>query len=238
VIVVRPRFRAGRKLVEAAPDAVAVGGLRELLSAKPGLPALRVSPVEVALGNTYHGYHTHAASKVVGASFVRRQRQSAEAVERRSEPRTGTTTAAGRHPSRMELGVIGLGRMGQIVVNRSLDAGHDVVAFDLSAEATATAAEAGATAADSVADLCDRLDDSDEDGKRIWLMVPAGEPVDATLADLEPHLDADDVVVDGGNSKFQESVRRAEETDAAYLDCGTSGGPASAEEGFSHDRRP
>jgi len=185
--VVRPRFRAGRKLVEAAPDAVAVGGLRELLSAKPGLPALRVSPVEVALGNTYHGYHTHAASKVVGASFVRRQRQSAEAVERRSEPRTGPTTAAGRHPSRMELGVIGLGRMGQIVVNRSLDAGHDVVAFDLSAEeATATAAEAGATAADSVADLCDRLDDSDEDGKRIWLMVPAGEPVDATLADLEP----------------------------------------------------
>jgi len=78
------------------------------------------------------------------------------------------------------------GWMGQIVVNRSLDAGHDVVAFDLSAEATATAAEAGATAADSVADLCDRLDDSDEDGKRIWLMVPAGEPVDATLADLEP----------------------------------------------------
>jgi len=134
----------------------------------------------------------------------------------------------------MELGVIGLGRMGQIVVNRSLDAGHDVVAFDLSAEATVTAAEAGATAADSVADLCDRLDGSGEgDGKRVWLMVPAGDPVDATLADLEPHLDADDVVVDGGNSQFQASVRRAEETDAAYLDCGTSGGPASAEDGFS-----
>ena len=89
----------------------------------------------------------------------------------------------------MELGVIGLGRMGQIVVNRSLDAGHDVVAFDLSAEATATAAEAGATAADSVEDLCDRLGAD----KRIWLMVPAGDAVDATLADLEPHLDADDV---------------------------------------------
>jgi len=148
--------------------------------------------------------------------------------------RTGTTTAGGRHPSRMELGVIGLGRMGQIVVNRSLDAGHDVVAFDLSAEATATAAEAGATPADSVEGLCDRLDGSGEgDGKRIWLMVPAGDPVDATLADLEPHLDADDVVVDGGNSRFQASVRRAEETDAAYLDCGTSGGPASAEAGFS-----
>ena len=135
----------------------------------------------------------------------------------------------------MELGVIGLGRMGQIVVNRSLDAGHDVVAFDLSAEATATAAEAGATPADSVADLCDRLGASadGEEGKRIWLMVPAGDAVDATLADLEPHLDGDDVVVDGGNSQFQASVRRAEETDAAYLDCGTSGGPASAEAGFS-----
>ena len=134
----------------------------------------------------------------------------------------------------MELGVIGLGRMGQIVVNRSLDAGHDVVAFDLSAEATATAAETGADPADSVADLCDRLDGSGEgEGKRIWLMVPAGDAVDATLAELEPDLDADDVVVDGGNSQFQASVRRAEETDAAYLDCGTSGGPASAEEGFS-----
>ena len=133
----------------------------------------------------------------------------------------------------MQLGVIGLGRMGQIVVNRSLEAGHDVVAFDLSAEATAEAAEAGAEPADSVADLCDRLVAGPEPGKRIWLMVPAGDPVDATLADLEPHLDADDVVIDGGNSHFAESVRRAESTDAAYLDCGTSGGPASAEEGFS-----
>ncbi|MUW15845.1 6-phosphogluconate dehydrogenase, partial [Halorubrum sp. CBA1125] len=98
----------------------------------------------------------------------------------------------------MEFGVIGLGRMGQIVANRSLNAGHDVVAFDLSAEATAEVAENGAEPADSVADLCDRLSESPadggEDGKRIWLMVPAGDAVDATLADLEPHLDGDDVV--------------------------------------------
>jgi 6-phosphogluconate dehydrogenase len=132
----------------------------------------------------------------------------------------------------MQLGVIGLGRMGQIVVDRCLDAGHDVVAFDLSAEATATAATTGATPAESVEDVCDRLGGFEAD-KRLWLMVPAGDPVDATLAELEPHLDADDVVVDGGNSRFQESVRRAEATDAAYLDCGTSGGPASAEAGFS-----
>ncbi|WP_313693793.1 phosphogluconate dehydrogenase (NAD(+)-dependent, decarboxylating) [Halorarum halobium] len=132
----------------------------------------------------------------------------------------------------MELGVIGLGRMGRIVVDRSLAAGHDVVAFDLDAEATAAAAEAGATPADSVADLAERLA-TGGDGKRIWLMVPAGDAVDATLDELDPHLDAADVVVDGGNSHFRDSTRRAESTDAAYLDCGTSGGPASAEAGFS-----
>jgi 6-phosphogluconate dehydrogenase len=63
--------------------------------------------------------------------------------------------------------------------------------------------------------------------------VPAGDPVDAALDDLEPHLDGEDVVVDGGNSHFEDSVRRADATEAAYLDCGTSGGPAGAELGFS-----
>jgi 6-phosphogluconate dehydrogenase len=129
----------------------------------------------------------------------------------------------------MQLGVIGLGRMGQIVVDRVVDAGHDVVAFDLDAEAVATAAEAGATPAEDLDDLLDRLGDE----KRIWLMVPAGDAVDATLDELDPRLDADDVVVDGGNSHFEASVRRAERVDAAYLDCGTSGGPAGAELGFS-----
>ncbi|SDY49085.1 phosphogluconate dehydrogenase (NAD(+)-dependent, decarboxylating) [Halobellus clavatus] len=129
----------------------------------------------------------------------------------------------------MQLGVVGLGRMGQIVVDRVIDAGHDVVAFDLDAEAVATAADAGATPAEDLADLTDRLGEE----KRIWLMVPAGEAVDATLEELDPHLAADDVVVDGGNSHFEASVRRAESTDAAYLDCGTSGGPAGAERGFS-----
>ncbi|WP_138004636.1 decarboxylating 6-phosphogluconate dehydrogenase [Halalkalirubrum salinum] len=129
----------------------------------------------------------------------------------------------------MQLGVIGLGRMGQIVANRSMDAGHDVVAFDLSADAVAEAAAAGAEPAESIDDLCDRLGDD----KRIWLMVPAGEAVDATLDDLDPHIDSGDIVVDGGNSHFERSVDRAAACSAAYLDCGTSGGPASAEEGFS-----
>ncbi|NHN42036.1 NADP-dependent phosphogluconate dehydrogenase [Halorubellus sp. JP-L1] len=129
----------------------------------------------------------------------------------------------------MQLGVVGLGRMGRIVVDRTLDAGHDVVAFDLDEHAVADAADAGAEPADSVTDLAERLGDE----KRIWLMVPAGDAVDAALDDLASHLDGDDVVVDGGNSHFEDSVRRAESTEAAYLDCGTSGGPASAEEGFS-----
>ncbi|WP_121741706.1 phosphogluconate dehydrogenase (NAD(+)-dependent, decarboxylating) [Natronorubrum halophilum] len=129
----------------------------------------------------------------------------------------------------MQVGVIGLGRMGQIVVDRALEAGHDVVAFDLEPEAVATAADAGAEPADSIADLVDRLGTE----KRIWLMVPAGGAVDATLEELEGHLTDDDIVVDGGNSYFEDSVRRAETCAAAYLDCGTSGGPAGAELGFS-----
>jgi len=129
----------------------------------------------------------------------------------------------------MQLGVIGLGRMGQIVVDRVLDAGHEVVAFDIDEESVAAAAEAGAEPADSIPDLVDRPGAA----KRIWLMVPAGDAVDAALAELEPHLGGDDIVVDGGNSHFEDSIRRAEATDAAYLDCGTSGGPAGAELGFS-----
>ncbi|MBP2251946.1 6-phosphogluconate dehydrogenase [Halarchaeum solikamskense] len=129
----------------------------------------------------------------------------------------------------MELGVIGLGRMGRIVVDRVLDAGHDVVAFDIDEDAVADAADAGATPANSIAAVADQLGTEN----RIWLMVPAGDPVDAALEELDPHLDADDIVVDGGNSHFEDSTRRAEAVDAAYLDCGTSGGPAGAELGFS-----
>ncbi|WP_256687326.1 phosphogluconate dehydrogenase (NAD(+)-dependent, decarboxylating) [Halococcus qingdaonensis] len=129
----------------------------------------------------------------------------------------------------MQLGVVGLGRMGRIVAGRALDGGHSVVAFDTDEQAVAAAAEVGAEPADSVPDLAETLGDE----KRIWLMVPAGDAIDAVLADLEPHLDGNDIVVDGGNSHFEASVRRAESTPAAYLDCGTSGGPAGAEVGFS-----
>jgi len=129
----------------------------------------------------------------------------------------------------MQLGVIGLGRMGRIVADRVLAAGHEVVAYDVDYEAVAAVANEGAEAAESVPDLADRLGAD----KRVWLMVPAGDPVDAALDELDGSLSDRDVVVDGGNSHFEDSVRRAEETAAAYLDCGTSGGPAGAEVGFS-----
>ena len=129
----------------------------------------------------------------------------------------------------MHLGVIGLGRMGRIVVDRVLADGHDVVAFDLDDEAVASAAEAGATPADSIAELVGALPER----KRVWLMVPAGEAVDAALSDLDPLLDDEDIVVDAGNSHFERSIERGETLGAAYLDCGTSGGPAGAELGFS-----
>ena len=129
----------------------------------------------------------------------------------------------------MELGVIGLGRMGRIVVDRVLADGHSVVAFDLDGEAVEAAAAAGATPAESIEDLVSKLPEE----KRIWLMVPAGDAVDATLEELDPLLGADDIVVDGGNSHFERSIDRGETLEAAYLDCGTSGGPAGAELGFS-----
>ncbi|PSQ58355.1 6-phosphogluconate dehydrogenase (decarboxylating) [Halobacteriales archaeon SW_7_71_33] len=129
----------------------------------------------------------------------------------------------------MEIGVIGLGRMGAVVVDRLLGAGHDVVAHDIDAERVSAAEESGATGAATSEELIDRLDRP----AAVWLMVPAGNPIDAALDDLRPHLTDEDVVVDGGNSHFRESVRRAESTDAAYLDCGTSGGPDGAERGLS-----
>jgi len=129
----------------------------------------------------------------------------------------------------MQLGLVGLGRMGRIVADRTLAAGNSVVAFDVDETAVADASEAGAEPAGSIPELAEALGER----KRIWLMVPAGDAVDAALEELEPYLGSDDVVVDGGNSHFEDSVRRAESCPAAYLDCGTSGGPAGAELGFS-----
>ena len=129
----------------------------------------------------------------------------------------------------MELGVVGLGRMGRTVVDRVLAADHDVVAYDVDEERRTAATDAGAQTVTDLAELPETL----APPARIWLMVPAGDPVDDVLASLDPHLDEDAIIVDGGNSHFEASIDRAAATTAAYLDCGTSGGPASAAAGFS-----
>ncbi len=135
----------------------------------------------------------------------------------------------GRRVECMHIGVIGLGQMGRIVGDRLLDAGHDVVGFDVDQEAVADTAERGVMPAESIGDLVGQLSEP----LHIWMMVPAGDPVDETLGNLEPHLTEDDIVVDAGNSHFERSIARGDKVDAAYLDCGTSGGPAAADRGFS-----
>lgn len=128
----------------------------------------------------------------------------------------------------MQLGVIGLGAMGRIIVRRAIEAGHDVLVFDMDRDAIAAASDVGGIPTESIPDLAGRMD-----LRRVWIMVPAGEPVDAVLSELTPMLSEDDIVVDGGNSHFEQSIRRAEACPGQYLDCGTSGGPVAGDYGFS-----
>jgi 6-phosphogluconate dehydrogenase len=131
----------------------------------------------------------------------------------------------------MQLGMIGLGRMGANMVRRLMRAGHECVVFDLSQDAVAQLAGEGATGASSVEDFVAKLDTP----RAVWLMVPAAV-VDRTLDGLVPLLDADDVVVDGGNSYYRDDQRRAKqlaEQRIHYVDAGTSGGVWGLERGYS-----
>ncbi|HEX7125502.1 MAG TPA: decarboxylating 6-phosphogluconate dehydrogenase [Thermodesulfobacteriota bacterium] len=122
----------------------------------------------------------------------------------------------------MQLGMIGLGRMGGNMVRRLVRAGHECVVYDRRPAAVEALASEGALGADSLDDLVRRL----ARPRAVWLMVPAAA-VDAALADLVPRLEAGDVVVDGGNSHYHDDIRRARELAARglhYLDVGTSGG--------------
>ena len=122
----------------------------------------------------------------------------------------------------MQLGMVGLGRMGANMTTRLLRDGHELVVFDLDAEAVASAEAAGATAAASLEDLAARL----AAPRAVWLMLPVAI-VDRVLSELTPHLGAGDVVVDGGNSWYHDDLRRSRELESAgvdYLDVGVSGG--------------
>jgi 6-phosphogluconate dehydrogenase len=130
----------------------------------------------------------------------------------------------------MQLGMIGLGRMGANMARRLLAGGHRCVVYDRSPEAVAEARGAEAVGASSIADLAKKLTTP----RAIWLMVPAAA-VDATIADLVPHLTGGDVLVDGGNSYYVDDIRRARELAArgiSYVDVGTSGGVWGRERGY------
>ena len=132
----------------------------------------------------------------------------------------------------MQVGIIGLGKMGANIARRLMRGGHDVVAFDLSPDAVAELSEEGASGARDLADLAGQL----ATPRAIWIMVPAGAPVDGTLEKLRPHLAAGDVVVEGGNSDYRDSMRRAAALapdGLHYVDCGTSGGVWGLAEGYS-----
>jgi 6-phosphogluconate dehydrogenase len=131
----------------------------------------------------------------------------------------------------MDIGMIGLGRMGANMTVRLLQGGHRVVVSDLSAEAVAASVAEGAVGAVSLADLVEKLPPR----RAVWMMVPAGAPVDSTIAQLTPLLAKGDVLIDGGNSNYHDSVRRAEMVAASgieYVDSGTSGGIWGLKEGY------
>ena len=131
----------------------------------------------------------------------------------------------------MEIAFIGLGRMGLNMLARLSGAGHSLVGFDRSPEAVARAREKGGRPAGSVAELVSML----KKPRAIWMMIPAGQPVDDLIAELLPRLERGDIVVDGGNSNYKDSRRRAAELAGAgieFVDCGTSGGIWGLELGF------
>ena len=130
----------------------------------------------------------------------------------------------------MQLGMIGLGRMGANMVRRLLRAGHQTVVFDMSPQAVEALVQEKAVGASSLHDFVQKL----QTPRAIWLMVPAAV-VDHSLADLLPLLDAGDVVIDGGNSYYVDDIRRAHELAAKqlhYVDVGTSGGVWGLERGY------
>jgi len=131
----------------------------------------------------------------------------------------------------MKLAMIGLGRMGGNMVERLVRDGHELVVWDRSADPVARSVERGATAARDLGDVCAKL----ATPRVIWIMVPAGAPVDETIAQLQPQLARGDILIDGGNSNYHDTIRRAGALASAgieFVDCGTSGGIWGLENGY------
>ena len=132
----------------------------------------------------------------------------------------------------MELGMIGLGRMGANMTRRLIAAGHRIVVYDRDKAAVAAMAGEGATGAESLSNVAAKLSVP----RAIWIMVPSGDPVDETMKSLSTSLQKGDILIDGGNSNFHDSVRRAasaRQLGFEFLDVGTSGGIWGLKEGYS-----
>jgi 6-phosphogluconate dehydrogenase len=132
----------------------------------------------------------------------------------------------------MELGIIGLGKMGGNMAERLRLAGHKVVGFDFSADAVKKLSDAGSVGASTLEDMVKNL----QGPRAIWIMVPSGDPVDQTIAKLEPLMEKGDTFIDGGNSNYKDSQRRHAQLTAKgfnFIDVGTSGGVWGLQEGYS-----
>ena len=132
----------------------------------------------------------------------------------------------------MDLGMIGLGKMGANMTERLVGGGHRVVGFDLNPESVQAVAKKGAEGAASLEELAAALPSP----RIVWIMVPSGKAVDATIEALLAHLEPGDIVIDGGNSNYQDTLRRAAQCRASghdFVDVGTSGGIWGLTEGYS-----
>ena len=135
----------------------------------------------------------------------------------------------------MKLAMIGLGRMGANMAERLVRGGHEVIGFDFSEEARNRAEQTGVSTFPSLASLAQALPSP----KIFWMMVPSGKPVDDTIAALTPLLTNGDILIDGGNSFYKDTMRRADalrKNGIAYVDCGTSGGIWGLKEGYGEGR--
>ena len=132
----------------------------------------------------------------------------------------------------MQLGLIGLGKMGGNMAERLKLGGHQVVGFDFNAEAVARLTASGNVGVSTLEELVQKL----KARRAIWIMVPQGDPVDQTIAKLVPLLNPGDILIDGGNSYYKDSMRRYKEVTAKclhFVDVGTSGGVWGLQEGYS-----
>jgi len=131
----------------------------------------------------------------------------------------------------MEIGFVGLGKMGTNMVSRLSKNNHQIIVYDRSLNAIDKAVKNGAIASNSLEDMVNKLPER----KVIWLMIPAGKPVEETVKSLENFLNEDDIIIDGGNSFWKDTIERSKQLSKKgirYLDCGVSGGIWGLENGY------